>query len=258
MESRKQAWATDYEVYTIGLSMTTDGSGDPTLLEESGFASVSRTAVGRYRCVLTDKWKRLISAIPTIKLSEDADVQAHVYGHSVGASTPYIDIEVRETARASLLKLQAGTIFHALVGTAVSTTDASDTPTAVALANAIKAACNAHIASAASAGVDGAHHAIDSSNGVSSADATDEASAITLANEIKADYNTHRASTSYHATADATNVVSSADATDAASLYTLLNEIKTDYNAHIAAGLATACNVVSGEIHLISLVSRRA
>lgn len=254
METRKQAWSTAFEVYTIGALVTTDGSGDPTLSDNVGFASVSKTSTGVYKLVLNDKWKRLISAAPTIKLATGVTLMPRVSAHDVDASSPYITVECRETPLAKLMQLQAGTIFHGIVGTAVSTADATDTATAVALVNALKAALNTHYASVASAGVEGAHHGTDAA--IATADATDEATAITLANAVKADYNTHRASTTYHATADATNEVTSADATDAASLYTLANEIKVDVNAHVASGLASLADVISGEI-MLTVVARR-
>lgn len=141
--------------------------------------------------------------------------------------------------RLDLMKIKVGTIFHMDASTAISTADAADLPTVVALANALKASYNAHCASACSATTgQGAHIAADGANLVSSADATDQTSANTLLNEIKSDYNTHRASTSFHPTADATNTISSANATDLASSITLANELKTDINAHYAA----ACN----------------
>lgn len=139
--------------------------------------------------------------------------------------------------RLDLLKLKVGTIFHADKGTAVSTANASNEATLVALANALKVAYNTHVASACNATTgQGAHLTADATVTVV-ADATNTASANTLLNDIKSKYNAHRASTTYHMTADATNAVSSADGTDEASGITLANEIKTDLNAHMAAGM---------------------
>jgi len=255
METRKQLFTTEYESYLIGALVTTDGSGDPTLSDNAGFASVTKTSTGVYKLVLNDKAARLVSAAPTIKLATGVTLMARISAHDVTASSPYITIECREVPIAKLLQLQAGTIFHGLVGTAVATANATDTATAVALANALKTAVNAHYASVSTAGTEGAHHGTDAA--IATAAATDEASAITLANAIKADWNTHLGSVSYHATADSTNTASSADASDAASLYTLLNELKGDHNAHVASGLASLADVVSGEIMLTALVRRR-
>lgn len=144
-------------------------------------------------------------------------------------------VTVLKALRLDLLKLQAGTVCHSDASTAISTADASDLPTVVALANAVKAAYNTHCASACSATTgQGAHIAADAANTVAAADATDQTSANTLLNEIKADYNTHRASTSFHASADSTNAIAAADATDLASSVTLANELKTDINLHFA------------------------
>lgn len=141
--------------------------------------------------------------------------------------------------RLDLMKIKVGTIFHMDASTAISTADATDLPTVITLANALKASYNAHCASACSSTTgQGAHIAADAANLVSSADATDQSSVNTLLNELKGDYNTHRAATTFHPTADGTNTVSSSNASDLATSLTLANEIKTDLNAHYAA----ACN----------------
>jgi hypothetical protein len=149
--------------------------------------------------------------------------------------------------RLDLMKIKAGTIFHMDAGTPVSTANASNEATLVALANALKVAYNAHVASTCSATTgQGAHMADASAGAVATANATDTASANTLLNAIKAAYNTHRASAVFHPTADGTNAVSSADGTDEASGITLANEIKTDLNAHMAAACGhQALNVVA-------------
>lgn len=145
-------------------------------------------------------------------------------------------VTVLKQLRLDLMKLKSGTIFHADASTAISTADGSDLPTVVALANAIKASYNLHIASVCSASTgQGAHLSVDAANGISSADATDQASANTLLNEIKTDYNVHRASAVFHHTADGTNTITSANATDLGTSITLANELKTDINLHYAA-----------------------
>lgn len=157
-------------------------------------------------------------------------------------------VEEYNKLRLDMLKLKAGTIFHADATTAVTADlpSATTTLTAVNRVNAVRTAYILHIASACSASTgQGAHIAADSTNTIGAA-ATDEASAITLANDIKSKFNTHRASTSYHPTADSTHAISSTDASDAASLYTLVNELYTDVAAHIASGMtSSAINLVA-------------
>ncbi len=146
------------------------------------------------------------------------------------------------------LKIKAGTIIHADASTAITQADASASdPTIVALANAVKASYNAHVASAASAATgQGAHIAADATNPTAVVDATDLTTAQTLLNDIKAKYNAHRVLLASHATADATNVIASADATNQATAVTLANELKTDINLHYAMALAsTAILLVS-------------
>lgn len=125
-----------------------------------------------------------------------------------------------------------GPIVHKKDDTAtVTTADAGDTATLVALANALKTAYGTHIASTA-------HHiAADATNTVTSANATNEASAITLINELKGDLNAHRSQAGVHLTADSHSQTVLANATDAATAYALANEIKKRYNSHLASGL---------------------
>mgnify|MGYP000107702314 CR=1 FL=1 len=149
-------------------------------------------------------------------------------------------VVVLNALRLDLMKLKSGSIFHADASTAIGTAAAADLPTVIALANAIKASYNLHIASVCSASTgQGAHLSVDAANGISSADATDLASAQTLLNEIKTDYNVHRASAVFHHTADATNVIASANASDLGTSITLANELKTDINLHYAAAFAS-------------------
>ena len=149
-------------------------------------------------------------------------------------------VVVLNALRLDLMKLKSGTIFHADASTAISTADASDLPTVIALANAIKASYNLHIASVCSASTgQGAHLSVDAANAITSANASDQATANTLLNELKTDYNVHRASAVFHHTADATNTISSANATDLGTSITLANELKTDINLHYAAAFAS-------------------
>jgi hypothetical protein len=147
--------------------------------------------------------------------------------------------------RLDLLKLKAGTVFHADASPAITVADSSTDPGTVALANAVKAAYNAHLASACSSTTgQGAHLAADATNPTVVADATDLASAETLLNDLKSKYNAHRVLTTSHPTADATNTVTSANATDSGTAITLVNELKAKINAHMAAAFAAQALVL--------------
>lgn len=113
----------------------------------------------------------------------------------------------------------------------VDTDDSEDVTTLIALANALKAAYNTHIAATAY------HKAADATNAVSSVDATDLATAITLINEMKGDFNTHRSQTGVHYTDDPYHLVQSPNATTQTTADTLVNEIKRLYNRHLGSGL---------------------
>jgi hypothetical protein len=148
-------------------------------------------------------------------------------------------IAVQSALRLDLLKLRAGSIFHADASTGVSLADltaGSSTADQVAFTLACSAAYTAHIASACSATTgQGAHLAADATNVLTTPAPTDLTSCNARMNEIKADYNLHRASTTFHPVADSTNTVTAADATNAASLATLGNAVKAALNAHFAA-----------------------
>ncbi len=143
--------------------------------------------------------------------------------------------------RLDIMKVKAGTIFHGEQAPAalVATAAATDLATSVALANALKAAYNTHIASIVSVTTGQGAHIVSGGTALATAAATDLATAITLANAIKAAYNTHVALTTAHPTADATNTIAAATATDQSSVNTMLNEIKADLNLHIAASFAS-------------------
>lgn len=108
----------------------------------------------------------------------------------------------------------------------VATANSSSEATAIALANALKAAYNRHV-------LDDYAHNTALSAVVATADASSLATAITLANALKAAYNTHLAAASVHFNNDGTNTVAADDATDQTTINTLLNEMKGDYNAHV-------------------------
>lgn len=113
---------------------------------------------------------------------------------------------------------------------------ATTTPTAVALANALKTLHNAHCAST------DAHVSADATNTTSAATATDEASAITLANELKADFNAHIVLDANHrgligaAGSVAIATITTTNASDATTLYALLEATRLAFERHIEAG----------------------
>ena len=123
------------------------------------------------------------------------------------------------------------TALAALQALAAATT----TPTAVAVANALKTLHNAHLAST------DAHVSADSTN-TSAATATDEASAITLANELKTDFNAHIVLDANHrgligaAGSVAIATVTTSNASDATTLYALLEAERLAFERHIQAG----------------------
>lgn len=156
-------------------------------------------------------------------------------------------ITVLNAMRLDMLKIKAGTIFHADASATITTPDASDLATSITLANAIKASYNAHCASACDAATgQGAHIAADATNPTAVADATDLTSVEALLNDLQSKYNAHRVLASSHCTADTTHVSSAAAATTQGTANTLANDLKTQMNAHYAAAMAS---------HATSLVS---
>lgn len=156
-------------------------------------------------------------------------------------------ITVLNAMRLDLLKIKAGTIFHADASATITTANATDLASSIALVNALKASYNAHCASACDAtSGQGAHISADATNPTSVVDATDLTSVEALANDLKAKFNAHIASATFHASADSTNTVSAAAATDQTTSNTLANALKTAMNAHYAA----ACSA-----HATALVS---
>lgn len=137
----------------------------------------------------------------------------------------------------------SGAVLHGGRTAAITTPDASGaggalTAAQVLLANAIKAAYNAHVALGTPT-----HLAADATNVTSTANATDEASAITLANELKADFNAHIVSGTFHSVGGAGGVaapavIATADASNTATLTALLNAMKAAMNRHFASGFA--------------------
>lgn len=122
----------------------------------------------------------------------------------------------------------------------VTTPNASDLDSAIALAQALVYAYLRHVADTL------AHAAADTTNDLDDSDAAkiaativDLSSTSAVANVLKRDLNAHRAQSGVHPTNDSGHAITSPDATDQGSLNTLLNELKSDLNAHMAAGLST-------------------
>jgi len=128
---------------------------------------------------------------------------------------------------------------HFINRAAITTADASNEATAVALANALKTDYNLHRVSTTQ------HNSADSTNAVTTANATDYAGALALANEIKADYNAHRSQDGIHISDDGYHLVEHANATNDATTLTLLNEIKLVYNQHIEDGRALKWSITA-------------
>lgn len=129
-----------------------------------------------------------------------------------------------------------GAWMHADFTTLNASPTAADLATVLVMANALKAAYNAHGASAS------AHVAADATNVVAAVDATDAATSYTLLNEIKADFNAHIALAASHydlggAGGDATPAaVATTDASTLGTSITLANALKAALNRHFAAG----------------------
>lgn len=172
--------------------------------------TVTRNGVGDLYVTLSDTW-------PSI---QSAHLAVHRGAYTFVNVTPYDSTNKRWRVKIAL-RNDNDTV------NAVATADATDEASAVALANAIKAAYNLHIADR------NFHKVADTTNAVATANATALASAITLANALKAAYNAHLTQAGVHFTNDTTNATAAADATDQASVDTLLNELKGDFNAHL-------------------------
>lgn len=122
----------------------------------------------------------------------------------------------------------------------VSADNATTKATAIALANAVRAAYEAHRVVLEDAGAAAVHGAADTTDVVTET-ALDSAATwteiATLADDLRTQYEAHRALTagSVHASADVTNTVTAtAVGTVTTAIYAGLNELKTDFNAHVA------------------------
>lgn len=123
-------------------------------------------------------------------------------------------------------------IVHATLPLKAFEPQATDLPTAIALANELKARWNAHLSQS------GVHAATDPSV-ASAPDATDLATAITLANQLRTLNAPHRASTVFHPAADIESVVAANVASDLPTLLALANDLKRRINQHFAARVYT-------------------
>jgi hypothetical protein len=144
----------------------------------------------------------------------------------------YIEFGTDDTYEMRYRRLP-GPLTHKQDDTAnVVTTDvAEDEDTLVALANALKAAHNAHIASTTY------HLVADSTNAVSATDATDEDGAILIINELKDDIVAHASQSGVHIGTDVHIEVQYADADDSDTAYLLCNELLHRLNFHLRSGL---------------------
>jgi hypothetical protein len=142
--------------------------------------------------------------------------------------------------RGDLLRLQAGTVYHASASVPITEADATDEASTSALVLALRSAYIDSCASAVDAATGiGAHIAPDATNTLAVPVPTDEDDEILAVNEIKAKFNIHRVSLAFHASADSANAVATADATNTATLRTLANALKEKCNAHFSAALAS-------------------
>lgn len=126
-----------------------------------------------------------------------------------------------------------GPLVHKQDDTAdiITTADADDEDTLVALTNDLVTAYTAHIASTTY------HLAADATNTVTAAEADDEESAITRLNELKDGLAAHAIQQGTHIGNDVHVMVQSADATDSETGYALANELKQRVNYHLRSGL---------------------
>ncbi len=125
-----------------------------------------------------------------------------------------------------------GPLVHKQDDTAdiITTADADDTDTLVALTNAIEDAYTPHIASTTY------HVAADTTNTIAATDATDLATSNTRLNELRTDLVAHSIKAGVHIGNDTRVMVQSAAATTAATGYALANELKQRVNYHLRSG----------------------
>lgn len=110
-------------------------------------------------------------------------------------------------------------------------TQANNLSSAVALANALRAAYDAHLS------LTGVHRPNDLSDAVDVVNANDLTSLIILLNRMKSMYNSHiaKGSGTVHVTADSINSITSPDAVDLDTAISLANELASKFNSHRTA-----------------------
>lgn len=136
---------------------------------------------------------------------------------------------VEELNKIQTSLVQQGVLLHLenLGDDVVSVPAAADLPTVIVVANALKAAFNAH------APRENYHVVADETQVIAAANASDQSTANALLNEIKADFNLHAAVT-YHRVAD--TAVSTANASDLATSIALANALVAAWNKHVQRG----------------------
>lgn len=117
---------------------------------------------------------------------------------------------------------------------------ASDLPTSIALANALKALYNLHRVRT------DAHVAADATNTLATADATDLTTCGALLNAMKTAFNAHVAQAGVHINNDTNTVTAANFVSTQAEANTLANDIQTKLNAHMARAF-TSVKIVRGK-----------
>lgn len=155
-------------------------------------------------------------------LAADFEVNGDVVAQGYEVASPWGDAVVGKRRLTTTLGLAA----YGLEGAhgSVTTEDASDTGSLVALANAVHDAYLAHL--------DDAKLQIEKPNAKR---ASDLKTAVALLNALKAHYNGHRSTASYEPGVRPRSTVATADARDMATAIALANELKRELNAHVAA-----------------------
>lgn len=134
----------------------------------------------------------------------------------------------------------AGACPHASFTPLVTTPAAAALPTVLVLANALRAAYEAHRVNVESptGSASGAHVVADATNAITAPVATDQTTANTLLNEIKTDLNAHMLLAASHYDLGgaggpaATTAVATANATDLATSIALANALLAAFNRH--------------------------
>lgn len=147
--------------------------------------------------------------------------------------------------RKDTVRIRSGTVHHVGATAAIATADATSEATAVALANAIKASFNTHIADVVHATTGaGVHGVADPANEIATPDATSYSNLRVLVSDIEAKINAHvQADGGVHYVADRANIVPLGKWRAGVGwepVHALLNECKAAINAHYASALNSA------------------